>query len=60
MHFIHEFKEYQKHPICCTLQEYTTCTPTVVWQGVDKTVDKYVHLDMNYTLPNILILLTLI
>ena len=27
--------------------------------GVDKTVDKYVHLDMNYTLPNILILLTL-
>ena len=28
--------------------------------GVDKTVDKYVRLDMNYTLPNILILLTLI
>ena len=27
--------------------------------GVDKTVDKYVRLDMNYTLPNILILLTL-
>ena len=26
---------------------------------VDKTVDKYVRLDMNYTLPNILILLTL-
>ena len=28
--------------------------------GVDKTVDKYVRLDMNYTLPNILILITLI
>ena len=27
--------------------------------GVDKAVDKYVRLDMNYTLPNILILLTL-
>ena len=27
--------------------------------GVDETVDKYVRLDMNYTLLNILILLTL-
>ena len=27
--------------------------------GVDKTVDKYVRLDMNYTLPNTLILHTL-
>ena len=37
--------------------EYTPYVPCV--GGVDKTVDKYVRLDMNYTLPNILILLTL-
>ena len=40
-----------------TYYVYTPYVPCV--GGVDKTVDKYVRLDMNYTLPNILILLTL-
>ena len=39
------------------LREYPLCP--MRGGGVDKTVDKYVRLDMNYTLSNILILLTL-
>ena len=40
---------------------YNLHTPRILClEGVDKTVDKYVRLDINYTLPNILILLTFI
>ena len=47
-------------PSLHTPRIYYVSTPTVPCVGgVDKTVDKYVRLDMNYTLPNILILLTL-
>ena len=53
-----------RHPIkrhlLLTPRTYYVSTPCVpCGGGVDKPVDKYVRLDMNYTLPNILILLTL-